>query len=364
MQKKTSKDVESQESKFVVVTVAFGHVNEWGSAYVESSRTRNCSYIGRTDQTTRAFVLMKANGEWTPIAKQWLDWKEGEETHLSFYWLTEQKVVVSDKQIKWFFEGQSVCWKDLPHMVNFAGAGAIRMYAPGTPPLATLALRNQQLCRIYRSASMLVNEPLIWIPKIKMQENHCILEILLRHLCAGVGSTKSPIYFQMRKLLESEFGMSPWEMYLAAGCRTEIMCHDVYKKKGVLNKCLRIVDMLIKAPLEMLGISMNVAKKWLKSKDLSKFCNYIPWWFADDESPYQIPNIEDSYVTAKRVESTLTSSRSFIPAREMGYEIGSQSLNRGTEEVQDTIIEIKIAPQLPPPVEQAECELQEQNVQG
>lgn len=364
MQKKTSKDVESRKQEFVVVTMAFGHVNEWGSAYVESSRTRNCSYVGRTDQTTRAFMLMKANGEWTPIAKQWLAWKEGEETHLSFYWLTEQTVVVSDEQIKWFFEGQSVCSEQLPGIVNFEGTGAVRMYAPGIPPLATLALRNQQLCRVYRSASMLVNEPLIWVPKTEMQAKDFILEILLRHLCAGGGSTKSPVYFQIRRLLESEFSMSPWDMYLAAGCRTEIMCHDVYRKKGVLSKCLKIVDALVKAPLEMLGISMDVARKWLKSKDLSKFSNYMPWWFANDEAPYQVPNIEDSYVTAKRVESTLTSSRSFIPAREMGYEIGSQSLNRKAEEVQDTIIEVKIAPQLPPPAEQVECELQEQDVQG
>jgi len=357
---KTSKDVVSQKQGFVSVTVAFGHINEWESAYVESSRTRNCTYVGRTDQTTRAFMIMKANGKSTAIAQQWLAWNEGENSHLAFYWVTDQNVAIQDENIKWYFEGQIYSIYDLPRVVNFEGTGAVRMHVAGVAPLATLALRNQELCKAYRSMSMLVNEPILWVPRTNIiNQKDFIMECLFRHLCAGVGSSKSPVYFQMRQLMEREFGMSPWEMYLAAGCKTEIMCYDVFRKKGMIAKCYKILDALIETPLEMLGVSINVAKKWLKTKDFIKLSTYMPWWFANDDSPYKVPEVEDTYITAKRVESTFTSSRSFIPARELGYDTGSKSFDKAD----NTIVEMKTPMQIPPDVIR-EPALETQNIQS
>lgn len=336
------KDVSVRKSAGAI-TKAFGHVNEWDLAYVEKYRTRNCTYVGRVDSSLCAVLLQQPGKPMSPIFGQWLRWQEGESTQLEFKWILEA-VAHADKcdTPKWFFEGTETSPQRLTKATNFPGARSARMTCPGLPGLAAIALRNHLLADAFEVECLIPNEPVVWVPRGNLEDDNMVLaENFLKYVCSGMGSLAAPAYYQVKELTVEHFQMQPWGFYQNAGSMPHIMISDFGKVKGLLAKLLAIVDRLKSNPLEMLGISKFAMEDWLQGKDRTRLKECVPWWFVSQEN-YQVPNIEDCFITARRVDTVLDVAKFFVPANQLGFKAQSE------KELRRMMHRAEVPPQLPP----------------
>lgn len=301
------------------ITRAFGHINEWDLAYVERFRSPDCIFVGKAETTICALIMHEKNGAISPTYRQWLHWQEGESTHLQFEWITDASV--NSKKCdspRWFYEGQEVVLRDLAISRNFEAARSARMVCAGMPGLATVALRSHLLAEAFQNRNFLINDPTLWVPRGELEDDASLAENFLRYVCTGSGPMGSPVYHQIRHLTKEHYKVLPWHMYHNAGCMAEVMMSDFGKTKNLLGKLIAIIRQFRENPLEMSGIFEKDYWFWLSGKDRKKLRDCVPWWLIKDEN-YQVPELKDCFVSARRVDTVMTDSRSFIPSRQMGF---------------------------------------------
>lgn len=305
------------------ITRAFGHINEWDLAYVERFRSPDCLFVGKAETTICALIMHEKNGAIGPTYRQWLHWQEGESIHLQFEWITDT-FVDSTKcdPPRWFYEGQEVVPRDLAISRNFEAARSVRMTCAGMPGLATLALRSHLLARAFQIRNFLTNDPTLWVPRGDLEDDASLAENFLRYVCTGSGPLGSPAYHQMKHLTKEHYQVSPWHMYHNAGCMAEVMMSDFGRTKNLMGKLIAVIRQFREKPLEMSGISDRDYRFWLSGKDRKRLRDCVPWWFIKDEN-YTVPELKDCFISARRVDTVMADTRSFIPSQQMGFGLES-----------------------------------------
>ena len=313
-------------------TVAFGHINEWGSNSMAEVKTNCVLYIGRADSTVRAHLNPLGNGT-VSVQRMWLTWEEGEGegTQLSFNWIADD-VHTHSALPAWWLRGEQVQLSDIP-LYAFK---EVRMHLAGAKALTALAIRNDLLCKRLHMVEHRDNSPTLWVPK----NSNCkvdgeVLESFLRHILSGAGGLDSPAYHQVKDITKEAYGLSPWTMFQETSYTNRLMMMDIGRKQGVLGKIVKVLQRVIQNPLEMLGVCSKLAKYWL-GQQLAAFQQCVPWWCESSTDAYVVPKLADCFVTARRVDTIYEWSFRHIPAKELGFK-GCYKQHR-----------ITVQPQLPP----------------
>jgi len=303
------------------VTKAYGYVNEWGLSYAERFRHRNALFVGSADTTVCALIMRMPNG----ISEAYClfhHWTEGEGRHLNFSTSVAFSVNLGKLDTpKWLFDGEQVELEELAKTSNEEAAQRARMVVSGLPALACLAYKSHLINEAFGHPRVLVNEPILMVPrtcgKIDVASN--MVEQFLSFICSGMGGLMSPAYLRTKELVQS-YAVTPWQMYLNAGCDPQTMMSDFGKKPGMLGMLIKIVSDVIDQPIEMLGVNQRNLPLLLSPAQIKEFKDCVPW-FVMDQDEYEVPQHKDCFLMGRRMDTFQTQHKSYIAARQLGFEI-------------------------------------------
>jgi len=340
------------------ITKAYGYINEWGVSYAEKFRHRNALFIGSADTTVCALIMRMPNG----ISEAYClfhHWTEGEDKHLNFFTSVASCINLEKQDApKWFFDGEQVELKELAKTSNEEAAQRARMVVSGLPALACLAYKSYLINEAFRSPKFWVNEPILMVPKScgKVDIALNVVESFLSFICSGMGGLMSPAYLRTRELVHS-YAITPWQMYLNAGCDPKIMMSDFGKKQGMLGKLIKVVSDTIEQPIEMLGVNQRSLPLLLSPIQIKAFKDCVPW-FVMDVDGYVVPQHKDCFLMGRRMDTFQTQHKSHIAARQLGFEIPNiEELRQQTRSAETPnqkaplVVELKTPAQITPVVE-------------
>lgn len=336
-------------SRVVSVTKAFGFINEWGPHYSEKFRTNRCTFVGSADTTACALIMRRQDGSLSAAYCCFTSWEEGPSldnynsyVHLQFGHQPEFQVRLDRcRAPEWFHNGEAVDLKVLAKEQNFAAAQRARMVCAGLPSLAALAYRSLLLAEAFKSTKLMVNEPMLWVPRRKTELAANSMEQFLAYVCCGLGPIHSPAYLRTNELIRSNYQVSPWDMFSRSGCRPDIMMRDFGVKPGLLGKLSKIVKDTVDYPVAMTGIREDTLPALLTSAEQKAFKLCIPWFFEDSED-YEVPEHKDSFIVARRTDTVNLNSNAYIPAKFLGFSIPDES------ELRQKMHLAEVSKQLPP----------------
>lgn len=303
------------------ITKAYGYVNEWGLSYAERFRHRNALFVGSADTTVCALIMRMPYG----ISEAYClfhHWTEGENRHLNFSTSVAFSVNLENLGTpKWLFDGEQVELEELAKSSNEEAAQRARMVVSGLPALACLAYKSHLINEAFKHPRVLANEPILMVPrscgKVDLPSN--VVEQFLSFICSGMGSLMSPAYLRTKELVQ-EYEVTPWQMYLNAGCDPQTMMSDFGKKQGMLGTLIKIVSDVINQPIEMLGVNQNNLPLLLSPAQIRSLKECVPWWVMDQEE-YVVPRHKDCFLMGRRMDTFQTQHKSYIPAGQLGFEI-------------------------------------------
>lgn len=323
----TSKEAET-------LTRAFGHESDWGtSGYSESARTSNAVWVGSVQFTCCATVYRRADVT-GPVYRQWLNWDQPAPTEpgfsesLKFSWTTDSSVDCQDFQdAKFYFEGQEVALEGLEKAgINYPAAClAVRMTIPGFPRLAAMAVRGSRMAEAFKAQRQQVNEPVLFVPSVGKFSSVNYIEDLIRFVCSGMGPAHSPLYYRLRELTWGEFELTPWELFKLAGMRAEVLMADLGRVRRRLGKLYKLAEAFMRDPHGMMGLTGDDLASLERAegrKAAGHFTKTVPWFLVDERS-LGIPSYRGCFIVARRIDSCRVDSKSYIPAKELGFESGS-----------------------------------------
>lgn len=311
-------------SRVVAVSKAYGFVNEWGPHYSERFRSSRCVFVGSADTTVCATILRKADGSATAAYCGFFSWSEGQLEgynsfmHLKFSMEPEFSCRWDRDKPTWYHEGESVQLTDLVSSQNYAAAENARMIVPGLPALASLVVRSHLLAQAFQSRRFLVNEPMLWVPRRKVEAPVNMVEHFLAYICAGIGPMQSPAYLQANEVVRDAFGIGTWDMFFRSGCRPEVMMRDLGAKTGVLGKFCKIIKKFIEEPIAMSGIQRAKLPLLLSKAEQQAFAECVPW-FCEDSDGYEPPDHKECFLVARRTDTVLLQGGAYIPAKFLGF---------------------------------------------
>ena len=292
-----------------VLSTGYGNINEWGSTFLEKERTRHNLYIGKVTETIRATITRKRSGAISPVFGSWLDWEAGDSNYLRMKWITDRRLSIDPEALKWYKDGEATSpLEESRKEVHAVTAATLRCQAAGVPGLPLLCMRHHLIAEAY-TASRMVNEPVLWVPRNGVDDPINLVEKVLTYICSGAGSVNNNLYWLMRGICIDSLKETPWSLWRLSGGRAEIMMADLGKVPGVLAKILKVIKSLILKPHAMLGIKSPLTKE--------DFGKCVPWFLIDDASE-EIPSVVTSWITARRVDSTDRAAETFIPAEKLG----------------------------------------------
>lgn len=225
-------------------------------------------------------------------------------------WITDRQIQIDPSKLRWYKDGEETT----PGRESLKGAlhanvvSQLRCQLAGTPGLPLLLMRHHLIAEIF-SACRLVNEPVLWVPRVDVDQPGGLIEKTLTYVCSGAGAINTKLYWLVRGICIDAIQATPWSLWKLSGGRAELMFADLCKQSGVYKKLIKVVKILVDNPHEMLGMGYTSAKR-----DFSK-C--IPWFLIDDASS-RIPEVGNCWITARRVESTERSPEGFIPSEKLG----------------------------------------------
>ena len=303
------------------ITKAYGYVNEWGLSYAERFRHSNTLFIGSADTTVCALILRMPNGI-SDVYCLFHHWTEGEGKHLDFSTSVAFFVNLGNMDTpRWMFDGEQVELEELARVNNEEAAQKARMVVLGLPALACLAYKSHLINEAFAYSRKLVNEPILMVPRDcgRVDDATNLIEPFLSFICSGMGGLRSPAYLQTKKLVQ-DYAVTPWQMYLNAGCDPQTMMSDFGKKQGMLGALIKIVSSVIERPIEMLGINQNNLPLLLSSAQIKAFKSCVPWFLMDQEE-YVVPQHKDCFLMGRRMDTFQTQHKSYIAARQLGFGI-------------------------------------------
>ena len=294
-------------------TVAFGHINEWGSNLGAEVRTNCQLYIGRADSTVRTHLISLGNGR-VSVQRMWLTWEEGENSQLAFDWIADDEHTHNSPP-SWWLRGVEVQLEAIP----IYAFKEVRMYMRGAKALTALTLRNDMLAKQLHAVEHRDNSPMLWVPRSSRVTTSCfVMESFLSHLLSGAGALNSPAYHQVKDITKEAYGVSPWTMFQETGYTIKLLFMDLGSKPGVYGSLFKVLERVIQNPLEMLGMCPKLAQYWLGDQ-VAKFKQCVPWWCELWED-YSVPKLAECFLTARRVDTVYGWSCRHIPARELGFQ--------------------------------------------
>lgn len=307
--------------KPLAITKSYGYINEWGSVYAERFRHRNALFIGSADTTACALIMRMPNGV-TDAYCLLHHWEEGNSSHLSFSTSVAFSVNLGRLDApKWLYDGQIVQLEELVKTSNEEAAQQARMVVSGLPALACLAYKSYLINEAFNHPRVLSNEPILMVPrssgKIDCASN--LVEQFLSFICSGMGSLMSPAYRRTKELVE-QYGVTPWQMYVNAGCDPAIMMSDFGKKQGMLGQLIKIVAAVIEDPIRMLGVNERNLPFLLSPAQVQQFKGCVPW-FVMDQDEYVVPQHKECFLMGRRMDTFHTHHKSYIACRQLGFEI-------------------------------------------
>jgi hypothetical protein len=195
------------------------------------------------------------------------------------------------------------------------------MVVSGLPALAGLAYKSHLINEAFNQPRVLTNEPILMVPRSsgKVDTASTVVEPFLSFICSGIGSLMSPAYLRMKQLI-AEYKITPWEMYLNAGCDPQTMMSDFGRKQGMLGRLIKIVSDMIEHPLEMLGVDQNSLPLLLTNSQITQFKNCLPWFVMDVEE-YVVPVHKECFLMGRRTDTFHTKNKSYIACKQLGFEI-------------------------------------------
>ena len=232
-------------------------------------------------------------------------------------WITDRYIEIEPRKLKWYRNGEETTpgKESLRGSLHTDVVSQLRCQLAGTPGLPLLLMRHHLIAEIF-SAGRMVNEPVLWVPRVDVGNPGCVagevknvIEKTLTYVCSGAGSINTKLYWTVRGICIDALQATPWSLWKLSGARSELMFADLCKQNGVYKKLVKAVKDLIQSPHEMLGIGYTSDKKG--------FSKCIPWFLIDDASS-RIPESKKCWITARRVESTQRSVEGFIPSEQLG----------------------------------------------
>lgn len=302
----------------VTITRAYGYINEWGPSYSEKFRNRNALFIGPADTTACALIMRMADGTTSPMFCLLHHWCEGHDCHLAFSTSVEFAIDIEDFHPQWVFDGEEVELEQLAQARNSEAANAARMICSGVPALAALAYRVHLIDEAFQSSRLYCNEPVLWVPRQRVDTAANVIEPFLSFICSGMGGLMTPTHVRVRDLMKKAYGLTPWQMYANAGCSARILMVDIGKKSGMLGQLIQIIAHMIEHPLEMLGIDQRQLPKLLSKSQERDFRNCIPW-FVVDQDDYSPPDHAGCFLMGRRMDTYYTRHKKQIPAFQLGF---------------------------------------------
>lgn len=307
--------------KPLAITRSYGYINEWGLSYAERFRHRNALFVGPADTTACALIMRMPDGI-TDAYCLLHHWTEGDGRHLDFSVTVPFSVNLGKlDNPRWLFDGEQVELADLVKTRNEEAAQRARMVVSGLPALACLAYKSHLINEAFHNHRVLANEPILMVPrssgKIDVPSN--LVEQFLSFICSGMGSLMSPAYLRTKELVK-DYAVTPWQMYVNAGCDPQTMMSDFGRKHGMLGTLIKIVSDLIEHPLEMLGVNQKNLPLLLSPAQIRQFKDCVPW-FAMDMDEYVVPEHKDCFLMGRRMDTFHTHHKSYIACRQLGFEI-------------------------------------------
>jgi hypothetical protein len=98
------------------------------------------------------------------------------------------------------------------------------------------------------------------------------------------------------------------------------MMSDFGKKHGMLGTLIQIVSDVIDRPIEMLGVNQKNLPLLLSPAQIKAFKDCVPW-FVMDQDEYVVPQHKDCFLMGRRMDTFQTQHKSYIAARQLGFEI-------------------------------------------
>ena len=312
----------------VTWAASYGHVNEWGIDYLRSARSRNELFVGAVTTTIRALVMRNRCGTLSPLFRQWIVWKEGPNI-LEFNWITDASLCLKERleRLEWYYGGKL---QRLSNLADSSGRLArevepwgVRMHSPGLVAIGALALRAQLMSDVFSFPRALGNDPTLWVPrqsmKVEVQPQY-LVEPFLNWVISGGGSLKSPAFLQLKELCHTHFGIPPWKVFFAAGCRAAIMVSDFGKKPQALRELFALVKRFYERPRYMSGFGPQTLDSCLSEQEQLLFKDTVPWWFMD-LNEFEVPSMVGCFITARRVDTHHAASPTYVPALELGFRL-------------------------------------------
>jgi hypothetical protein len=304
----------------VAITKAYGYINEWGPTYSERFRNRNSLFIGPADTTACALIMRMQDGTVSQMFCLLHHWCEGSNRHLDFSTSVEFAVDIEDFEPRWIFDGEEVDLAQLVQTKNSEAANAARMVCSGVPALGVLAYKVHLIDEACCNNRLYCNEPMLWVPRQKVDTATNAIEPFLSFICSGMGGIMTPTHVRVRDLIQKAYGLTPWQMYANAGCRPDILMMDISKKSGMLGQLIKIVSDMIEHPLEMLGIDQKSLPKLLSREQERDFRNSVPWFVVDQDN-YSVPEHEECFLMARRMDTYQLKYKKHIPAEQLGFKM-------------------------------------------
>lgn len=278
--------------------------------------------------STRSLVAV-TDGETTRAFTQSLSWEVSSREFrlLDFRWDTEGEHDVADLEYAWMYEGE-----EIPCIREFARSGQVRFgelmrrayvqqnfaslvnVGCSTPPGALqLLMRQHELIQAAGTKITCPSQPLLLVKKETCQlVDHpaFLAHPAIDHVFSGCGISSSPLYRQVRRILESISSLTPWEVFRRSGtCAAGLV--SVIEQAGakVKDAFTRTLTQLLADPLGMLGLDSSErerAKVWIGAQGAAGLTDYVPWWFHDAvncREKYVAPLPTESLILARRVDT-------------------------------------------------------------
>lgn len=304
----------------VAITKAYGYINEWGPVYSERFRNRNTLFIGQADTTACALIMRMADGTVSPMFCLLHHWCEGANQHLDFSTSVEFSVDVEDFKPRWIFDGEEVDLTQLARTKNGEAANAARMVCSGVPALGVLAYKVHLIDEAFQNNRLYCNEPMLWVPRKEVDIATNSVEPFLSFICSGMGGIMTPTHVRVRELMRQAYGLTPWQMYANAGCSATVLMVDISKKAGMLGQLIKILADMIEHPLEMLAVDQRSLPKLLSKEQEQAFRKCVPW-FVINQDEYEVPDHENCFLMARRMDTYQTRFKKHIPAEQLGFKM-------------------------------------------